>query len=335
MNIKKILFIALVILLAAPLLFVGAQEKEEVYMLKWGSIEAVGGEQNQVMDWLIPEIKERSGDRIIIDYYPANQLGNSDEQIDGVILGTIDVLPLGCNVMGSLGEVWSIDAIPFIFESFEQRKAYNESSLNVERHQDLLERHGLATIGYNWYRTPHYVQTKRPIYKVEDVAGLKMRVPGAKAQFLAWQELGANPLTTPWGDAYMALMQGVAEGVSGHFGGLTEQRFYEVAKYLILLPTESSYEHIMMNNNKLQSMPEDLQQILLEVVKEGGDRYTKLGFDNEVKYRQTQLEAGVKFIDVDVGSFIAQLKNLPQKLEDGGVIRKSLLDEVKTFLMNL
>jgi len=133
MNIKKTFFITLAILLAALLLFVGAvgaQEKEEVYVLKWGSIEAVGGEQNQVMDWLVPEIKERSGGRIIIDYYPGNQLGNSDEQIDGVILGTIDVLPLGCNVMGSLGEVWAIDAIPFMFESFEQRKAYNESSLN-------------------------------------------------------------------------------------------------------------------------------------------------------------------------------------------------------------
>lgn len=328
-------------LLSGMLLFIliglcfsgGTQEGvTKPYVLKWGSIEAVGGIQGEVMKWMMSEVETRSNGRLKIDYYPANQLGNTDEQIDGVIAGTIDVLPLGCNLVGNLGEKWAIDSIPFIFANLDERKKYNESELNISRHEQMLETHGIRTIGYNWYRTPHVLVSTKKILLPSDLIGFKMRVPGARAQFIAWSELGASPVTVPWGDVYLALRQGVAQGVSVPFEMIPETKFYEVANYVSMLTTEWSYENVMMNEKRYQNLPEDLRKILLDVLEEGGDMYTKISFNNFDSAKQFLVDQGVEIIEVKVSDFIDVLSTLPDKLEAEKIISKSVIQEVKDFL---
>jgi len=288
------LFVLLVVLFA--LLFLSISVFGEEITLKWGSIEAIGGLQYQVMQWVIHEVEARSNGRLKIDYYPANQLGSSNEQIDGVIAGTIDVLPLGCNVMGNLGKYWIIDSLPFIFRDRDHRIKYNNSELNQQRHEDLLKEQGLKVIGYNWYRTPHVLESVKPILKPGDFSGFKMRVPESRGQYIGWKELGTNPVTLPWGEVYLSLKQGVADGVSIPFEMIPEQKFYEVAKYVIMLKTEWSYENIMMNGKAYQKLPEELRDILIDVLKEGGDKYTKLSDQNYDVALKLLKEKGIKIL---------------------------------------
>lgn len=304
----------------------------EEITLKWGSIEAMGGLQYQVMQWVIPEVEARSNGRLKIDYYPANQLGSSNEQVDGVIAGTIDVLPLGCNLMGNLGKYWIIDSLPFVFKDKEHRIRYNNSEYNKDRHKDLLKEQGLVVIGYNWYRTPHVTQSSKPILKPEDFSGFKMRVGEARGQYIGWKEVGTNPVTVPWGEVYLALKQGVADGVFIPFEMIPEQKFYEVVKYVIMLESEWSYENIMMNEATYKKLEEEgLEEILITVIKEGGDKYTELSNQNYDVSLEFLKEKGIEILFVDDSLFIEKLKGLPEKLDKEGLLDKEMFEKVENL----
>ena len=122
------------------------------FTLKVGSIESVGGVQNRAIDWVMSEVEKRSDGRLKIDYYPANQLGSTNEQFDGLMTGTIDIFLVGGNCMESMGKEYMIDAIPFVFRDKQHRLAYQSSELNNERQESLLKK--LGAVSYTHLTLP-------------------------------------------------------------------------------------------------------------------------------------------------------------------------------------
>ncbi|MBA7589326.1 Sialic acid-binding periplasmic protein SiaP [subsurface metagenome] len=298
--------------------------------LKVGSIESVGGVQHRAMEWVMSEVEKRSDGMLKIDYYPANQLGSTNEQFDSLMTGTIDIFLVGGNCMESMGKEYMIDAIPFIFRDKDHRLAYQSSELNKKRQEILLNKLGVRVIADNWYYQPHVLLSTKPILTPEDLDGFKMRVPESRGQFIGWKAIGTNPATVPWGEVYLALKQGVVDGVSSNFEAIKETRFAEVAPNVIMLETEFGYDAVLMNDKSYQEIPINLRNILVETLIEGGDKYSELS-DQEADEVREYIEENdyMKVIEVDDELFRVKLAGLPEKLEKEGLIKKEALDEVK------
>jgi len=322
----------LIIFLCFLMLLGSAIVNAKTYTLKVGSIESVGGIQYQTMQWVKEQIKKRTNDQVKLDYYPASQLGNTTEQMDSVAAGTIDIMIIGCNLMGRMGKYWIIDSLPFVFKDAEHRKAYNSSDLNEIRKKQILETHGIRIIAQNWYRTPHVLITTKPVRTVEDVKGLKMRVPEARGQYLGWKELGMRPATITWGEVYLALKQGVVEGVSSAFELIPEMKFHEVAPYITMLNTERSYDNVMMNNNSYMNLPENLRDILDKVFSEAGQLYEKMSWDKYYKILQTLPKEGAQILFLDTNPFREKvISNLPEKLDKEGLLEKEMWEKIQSL----
>jgi len=324
----KKLFILLIVcvLLLSTINAFGEQIK-----LKCGSIESVGGNQWKAMQWVMSEIEKRSNGRLKIEYYPANQLGSTSEQQDSVISGTMDMLIMAGNLMGTLGKDYIIDEIPFIFNSREHRIAYHNSELNKARRANLLKEHGLRVIADNWYYQPHVLVSKKPILKPEDFNGFKMRVPEARGQYLGWKELGASPATVSWGEVYLALKQGVVDGVSTSIDLIKETSFAEVAPNVIMIKTEFGYEIPLMNEKAYQKLPEDLRNILVEVFNEGGNKFVEIVDQVAAENFEYFKEKGIEVYYVDEEPFREKVKGLPDVLEKKGLISKETIKKVQSL----
>ena len=157
-----------------------------------------------------------------------------------------------------------------------------------------------------------------------------MRVPEARGQFLGWKAIGTNPATVPWGEVYLALKQGVVDGVSSNFEAIKETRLAEVAPYIIMLETEFGYDAVLMNDKSYQVLPVDLRDILVETLKEGGDKYSELS-DQEADDVRSYIGENdyMKVIEVDDELFRVKLTGLQEELEKEGLIEKGALDKVK------
>jgi len=301
------------------------------FTLKAGSLNPVGSTEHRIMDWVINEVEKRSDGMLKIDFYPANQLGSANEQIDSLIIGTQDILIIAGNIMQNLGEEYIVDSIPFIFRDREHRVKYQNSELNKERKENLLKKQGVRVLADNWWSQPHVLLSTKPILTPGDLKGFKMRVPESRGQFIGWEAMGTNPATVAWAEVYLALKQGIVDGVSVTIDFIKATRFAEVAPNIIMLKTEFGYLNVLINDISYQELPVNLRNILAETFKEGGNKFTELGDQEASDELERYIEENdyIKVFDVDQELFSEKLVGLSEMLDKEGLIEKEVLDKIK------
>ena len=156
-----------------------------------------------------------------------------------------------------------------------------------------------------------------------------MRVPEIEMYLRGWKALGTQPTQVPWGEAYLALMQGVVDAMESPFGAILPMKFYEAAPNISMTNHLICTNSVSMNHKKFLSLPKDLQDILLGAAKEAGDYFTKLDLDNFEKDKKTMEMKGAKFITVDREPFREKIRPLYRELEDQGKWSKGLYQKIQ------
>lgn len=139
-----------------------------------------------------------------------------------------------------------------VWNKFPERRAeYKDVKLLVQ-----------TTVGMAWFHT-----SKSPIRKLNDLKGKTLRVLGEEL-ILLMKALGANPVKMPASELYEALQKGIVDGYILPAETLISLRGGEVTRY----HTKSYYfnpmvEHIIMNLDKWNSLPQDIQQVILNASK--------------------------------------------------------------------
>jgi len=143
----------------------------------------------------------------------------------------------------------------------------------------------------------HLCTTKKPVRNLEDLKGLKLRLPAPLVKPMA--ELGVQPVSIPMNEAFIALQKGIAEGVTSNYETLKTMRHADIAKYYTMLVSpRGAYPSRAMNWNTWNKLPKDIQKIIsdssqwwsLKIIEENKK-------DAEEGY-QYAVEKGVEFIEV-------------------------------------
>ncbi len=111
----------------------------------------------------------------------------------------------------------------------------------------------------------HYMYTQEPVANIGDLKGRKIRVPPL-TRFVV-KAVGAEPVTLPPGEVYIALDRGTVEGFTWpYYDGFTAFGWQEVSKFLIDHPLYRNGIGMAMNLEKWDSLPKDLQDIFHEAI---------------------------------------------------------------------
>jgi TRAP-type C4-dicarboxylate transport system substrate-binding protein len=146
--------------------------------------------------------------------------------------------------------------------------------------------------------SPLVFHTNRPVNRLEDLNGLKIRSTGTTAKVVA--ALGGTPIALPMAETYDSLSRGVIDSVVSTVEALQGFKLAEVTKF-----TTSGYhanfilaQMFILNKVKWESMANDLQTIVEEVSKEYGEKSSKAFDDLDVSAREFALKLGHKFTDL-------------------------------------
>ena len=136
------------------------------------------------------------------------------------------------------------------------------------------------------------------LFRSEDIQGLKMRTPETKMYVDLWNALGASTVTSAWSEAYTVLQSGVADAVEADDVGLVSMNLQEIGRYMSKIGHLSQAYIVLINEDKWNTIPEDLQQVFTECLAENqasqlADR-ERLGEEAE----QTIANAGVQINEV-------------------------------------
>ncbi len=238
------------------------------------------------------EIEKRTGGKVQITVFPGGTLTPADKCYDGVVKGISDIgfsvlaytrgkFPLTEVADLPLGMKTGLVATKMINDFYKKFKPREFDEVQVM----YLHGHG-----------PGILHSKKEVTKLEDVKGMKIRCTGMAAKIVG--ALGATPVAMPMGETYDALSRGVVDGSMAPYEALQGWKWGEVVKYTVedWGASYSTGMFVVMNKDKWNSLPADIQKIIEQVNEEYIEKQGKTWDEIEKAGKDFTVSRGNKII---------------------------------------
>jgi len=285
------------------------------------------------------EIEKRSNGQIKIQIFTGGSLTPAPQIYDGVVKGISDFgLSVFAYSPGRFPVIAAVDNPLGYTNAFVATRTINELNRKFKP-KELSDVH----ICYLFAHGPGLLHTaKKPVHKLEDVKGLKIRSTGTSQRIV--RAMDAAPVAMSQGETYDALKKNIVDGTLVPIEALEGFKQAEVLKYTTLTYScaYSQGFFVAMNLKKWNSLPPDLQKIITEVSKKYEDITAKAWEDSDISGRKFALKLGHEFITLsDAESakfkeamkpvFVEYIKGANEKGVDGEAVFKAVQEMVQKY----
>ncbi len=214
------------------------------------------------------ELAEKAtGGKVKVEVYPNSQLYKDKEEMEALQIGSVQMLAPSLAKFGPLGvKEFEVFDLPFIFKDEASFRAVTDGPVGADLFKKL-EPKGIRGLAY-WDNGFHIMSANKPLHRVADFKGLKMRIQSSKVLDAEMRALGAIPQVMAFSELYQALQSGVVDGCEGVPSNFYTQKTYEVQKNI----TISNHGHlayaVIVNKKFWDGLPADVRKQLDGAVKE-------------------------------------------------------------------
>jgi len=319
---KKLLMISFI---GIMFFCVGAAFAADSVVLKLAHITAPGGMLDMKAQKFAELVAEKSSGEVKIEIYPAQQLGNIKEILQGLGMGTIDIVQEAESFMDTYDKDYAIFGTPFMFS----REELKTNAYIDEVRERVRKKTGIRTLpGFAFRPAFHLWSQKKQILTPDELNGIKLRVWQSKALVDSWNGLGATAVPLAWGDVYLSLSQKVVDGMVHNIVQVRDEKFYEQLDYCTKLDFMQLYDVTWISDSKWQSLTPEIQKILTQASQECANWFVSYGQGLEAEAQKTMESAGVKFADGDSSKWTSKAANVHKELEKSGLWSKGLLKKL-------
>jgi TRAP-type C4-dicarboxylate transport system substrate-binding protein len=240
------------------------------------------------------EIGERTNGRVKITVHTGGTLTPADKCYDGVAKGISDI---GLSVLAYTRGRFPLSEVADL--PLGSRSAYASTKLINEFYNKFKPKEfDDVKVMYLHCHGPAIFHTKRAVYKLEDLRGMKIRCTGLATRIVIL--LGGTPVAMTMPETYDSLNRGVVDGTLNPQEALQGFKFGEVVKF-----TTESYDSanasgffIVMNKDKWNSLPPDIQKIIEKVNEEWIEKTGRAWDEIDKAGRDFTLKLGNKIISL-------------------------------------
>jgi tripartite ATP-independent transporter DctP family solute receptor len=251
--------------LAASLGLAGLAQAGEVKTFRYGHANAVTYPYHLAGVAFAQDLEQRTKGALKVNVFPMGQLGGERDITEGLQLGTIDFQATSLGVTGTFIKPVNVLNLPFIFKGPDHWMKVMHGPLGEWIMKESVregERVGLRVLGIGgpMFRVP--MNNVRPITRIDDFKGLKIRTMEVPLHKDTYKAMGASPVPLPFGELYTALQTGVVDGNENGPATLEAMKFYEVQKYVTYLPVVSNGGIFLMSLKTWQGLSPEHQQAM-------------------------------------------------------------------------
>ncbi len=248
----------------------GASAQE--FVLKYGHVDtpSLTADDHVAGLFLKNFLESRSQGRIKVEIYPASQLGNFRELVEGVNLGTLELTNTTVGGANQFFPQIQVTDIPYMYRDDLVAEKVAQSAFFDDVRKAVLEKTGnvrLMAVG-NTGRWRSFFTTNKQIKSAADLKGVKIRTINSPLQIEMVKFLGGNPTPVAWGELYTALATGVVEGTKNAASDIVGKKMHETLKYLVLDEHAYLFAFWWMSDSWLKSLPPDLQTLVVDGVRQ-------------------------------------------------------------------
>ena len=203
-------------------------------------------------------------DKITIQFFPDNQLGQEIDVINQVKLGVIDMMVSGSSISANLVPLVGVLDLGYLFTSYPQQTVALDAGAAKPIEDALLKGASIHIIGWAYNFGARSVLSRKPVHEPADLAGLKIRTLPNPIITECLRLMGAAATPMAFGEIYTALQAGVLDGLEHDPPTVLASKFYETAKHYAL--TEHIFSPLVtyFSDATFQRMAPALREPFLE-----------------------------------------------------------------------
>ena len=282
------------------------------------------------------ELAEKySGGSIDVKVRCCAQLVTEDEAFKAMQLGTVDMYIITGNNVSPHFPLMDAFVLPYIFQSKEHTYKVLEGPVGKDFAAQMQAATKVHLLAYGFVGDRDFYNSRGPITKVEDMKGLKVRVPKNQVMIETFKAFGAAPIPLPWGGYTDSASDRAVDGADNGTSFIKSQKFYEIMKNLAILEHFSYFSPLLASDRVMGKLDDAQKAAVLKAGAEAGV-YHKETMSAQVADIRTFLteKGGMKRSEVDKSGFIAaalkvQDKFAAEKGDDFRALLKAIRDAAK------
>ena len=212
-------------------------------------------------------VKQKSGGKMQVKVFPNGVLGGDVQALSAVQGGTIDFTAMNSGILQTQVKEFAIFDFPFMFESGKEADVILDGAFG-KKLADLLPAKNLVNLAYWELGFRELTNSKRSLNKMEDIAGLKIRVIQSPIYIETFNALGANSVPMPFTEVYTALEQKIIDGQENPFSVIETSKFNEVQKYLTVTNHMYNPQSVLASKKKWDALTKDEKDVLTSTMLE-------------------------------------------------------------------
>jgi tripartite ATP-independent transporter DctP family solute receptor len=255
-------------------------------------------------------VSKKSGGKITIRLFPSGALGGDLQTVSALQGGTLDLTVLNTGVLAGIDKNTAILDFPYLFNSEREADAVVDGPAGKKLHEKLADK-GLIGLSYfeNGFR--QVTNSRRPVTKLEDFQGLKLRVLQLPLFIDVFKELGANPVPLPFPEVYTALEQKVVDGQENPVNTIYFSKIHEVQKFVSLTKHVFNPQSVLISKKTWDRLSQDEKTLIQEAASEAAVYQRQVSRDQTNKSLELIKNAGVEINEVAP----AEIERIRQKIK--------------------
>jgi len=212
-------------------------------------------------------VAAKSGGKMHVSLFPSGVLGGDGPNVSAIQGGTLDMAVMNSGILAAQVKEFAVFDLPFMFASAQEADAVVDGPFGKMMHAKLNDK-GIVGLAYWELGFRQITNSRHPINKVDDIAGLKLRVI-PNAINVDWvTALGANPTPMAFPEVYGALETKAIDGQENPFTVIDANKFYEVQKYLAITNHQYNPQSVLISRKTWDSLSGDEKRIVSDAAAE-------------------------------------------------------------------
>ena len=313
---KKILALALALCMVLAFAATASAAPKE---LKWGSVHTEDHLATQMMMKAIDEINANA-EGIHVTGFPNSVLGGSQDLVEGVQEGIVDIITEGpAQFAAWIPKAAQVEA-PYLWKDVDHMlKALNGEY--KDKLNELFDTIDVKILGTFYYGTRQLTVNKE-IHTLEDLKGMKIRVPQADLYVKMIESWNAAATPMALNELYLALQTGTVDGQENPLTTYEAQKFYETnAKYIILTNHIICPNMMFMNGDVWNSLSDHDKEVVSTAIANAIQWQGEQQLEAEAKLADELTEKGCTVITPDETIKAATVPYIQPAIEDWDLLQ--------------
>ena len=265
---RTLITTAAALALAAPFIAQAQDFKPRLIRFGYGLNEQ--SNQGRAAKLFAEQVEKASGGKMRVRAIGAAALGPDTQMQQALIGGAQEMMVGSTATLVGISKEMALWDTPFLFNSAKEADALLDGPVGDKVRAKLQDK-GLVGLVYweNGFR--NLTNSKRPISKMEDLSGIKLRVMQNNVFLDSFKTLGTNAVPLAFSELFGALETGTVDGQENPFNTILSSKFYEVQKYLTVTNHVYSPWIVLVSKKWWDGLNAAEQKVLLDAAKASRD----------------------------------------------------------------